>query len=43
LEEIQNAGYHEVRFDGKNLSSGIYFYRIQAGEYSATKKFVLLK
>jgi hypothetical protein len=25
----QDAGYHEVRFDGKNLSSGVYFYRIQ--------------
>jgi hypothetical protein len=25
----QEAGYHEVRFDGKNFSSGVYFYRIQ--------------
>jgi hypothetical protein len=25
----QEAGYHEIRFDGKNFSSGVYFYRIQ--------------
>jgi hypothetical protein len=38
----QEAGYHEVRFDGKNLSSGVYFYRIQAGEFVATKRLLLL-
>jgi hypothetical protein len=37
------AGYHEVRFDGKNLSSGVYFYRIQAGEFVASKRLLLLK
>jgi hypothetical protein len=39
----QEAGYHEVRFDGKNLSSGVYFYRIQAGEFVATKRLLLLR
>ncbi len=38
----QEAGYHEVRFDGENLSSGVYFYRIQAGEFVATKRLLLL-
>ena len=38
----QEAGYHEVRFDGKNLSSGVYFYRIQAGEFVASKRLLLL-
>ena len=37
------AGYHEVEFDGKNLSSGVYFYRIQAGEFVATKRLLLLQ
>ncbi|MBI2430181.1 MAG: T9SS type A sorting domain-containing protein [Ignavibacteriales bacterium] len=32
-----------VRFDGSKLSSGIYFYTLQAGNFSATKKLVLMK
>ena len=39
----QEAGYHEVKFDGTNLSSGVYFYRIQAGMYVETKKLILAK
>jgi hypothetical protein len=39
----QDAGYHEVKFDGTGLSSGAYFYRIQAGDFLATKRLLLLK
>jgi hypothetical protein len=39
----QEAGYHEVTFDGSRSSSGLYFYRMQAGQYVATKKMLLLK
>jgi hypothetical protein len=39
----QEAGIHEVRFDGTNLSSGVYFYRIQAGGFVQTKKLNLLR
>ncbi|MEA2031554.1 MAG: T9SS type A sorting domain-containing protein [candidate division Zixibacteria bacterium] len=39
----KEAGSHEVVFDGSNLSSGIYFYRIQADNFSKTKKMVLVK
>jgi hypothetical protein len=39
----QNAGYHEVMFDGSKLSSGVYFFRMQAGNYYSTKKMVLMK
>ena len=38
-----DAGFHEVRFDGAGLSSGVYFYRLQAGTYVGTKRFVLAK
>ncbi len=38
-----NAGYHEIEFNAHNLSSGIYFYRIEAGEFQDVKKMVLLR
>jgi hypothetical protein len=38
-----DAGYHEVKFDGSGLASGVYLYRIQAGSFVQTKGFVLLR
>ncbi|MBU0519347.1 T9SS type A sorting domain-containing protein [bacterium] len=38
-----NPGTHAITFDGSNLSSGIYFYRLEAGENTAVGKMVLLK
>ncbi len=37
------AGSHRVMVDGSYLPSGIYFYRLQAGDFTAAKKMVLLK
>jgi hypothetical protein len=37
------AGYHEVEFNGQNLSSGIYHYRIEAGGWQDVKKKILLR
>ena len=37
------AGNYQVKFDGSKLPGGIYFYKMQAGQFSATKKFVLIK
>jgi len=37
------AGYHEVEFNGQNLSSGVYLYRIEAGEWQDVKKVVIIK
>lgn len=43
VSEEKPAGTYEVEFDGTNLPSGVYFYRIEAGQYTATKKLILLK
>lgn len=43
VNEQRAAGYYTVEFNGSNLASGMYFYRIQAGEFSAVKKMVLVK
>lgn len=43
VNEFQNAGLHEVEFDGSNLSSGIYYYKLMAGYSSEIKKMVMVK
>lgn len=37
------AGYHTVQFNAAGLSSGIYFYKIEAGKFTAVKKMMLIK
>ncbi len=39
----QHAGYYSVTFNAKNLTSGIYFYRLEAGSFSEAKKLLLVK
>ena len=43
VNENKPAGNYTVQFNGRNLPSGIYLYRLESGNYNATKKFILLK
>ena len=43
VNEAKNAGEYSVSFDGSGIASGVYFYRMTAGNYSSMKKFVLMK
>ena len=43
VDERKNAGSYEVKFDGSNLSSGVYFYQLQAGTFVQSRKLLLLR
>ena len=43
VNKEQPQGNYEIEFDASNLTSGIYFYSMKAGEFYNTKKLILLK
>jgi len=43
VNEQKSPGNYGVQFNGSNLASGIYFYRMQAGDFVQIKKLVLMK
>jgi len=43
VQEQQGSGMHQVTWDASTVPGGIYFYRLQAGEYIETQKMILLK
>jgi hypothetical protein len=43
INSVKEAGSHEVNFDASNLSSGLYVYTINAGNFSSSKKMMLMK
>jgi hypothetical protein len=43
VNEEKPAGNYTVNFNAYKLSSGIYFYRIEAGKFTTTKKLILMK
>jgi hypothetical protein len=43
VNEQQEAGYHEAVFRSDGLPSGVYFYRLEAGSFTSTKKLLLLR
>jgi hypothetical protein len=43
VDGYKNAGTHSITFDARNFASGIYFYHIKSGNFSATRKMVIVK
>jgi hypothetical protein len=43
IDEHRQPGAQNVTFDASNFTSGVYFYCLRAGEYSETRKMILLK
>ena len=43
VNEHRQAGTYSVSFDAANLSSGVYFYKIESGDFTSIKKMVLVK
>jgi hypothetical protein len=43
VDGMQSPGYKSIQWDASRFTSGIYFYKLQAGQFSAIKKLVLLK
>ncbi|MFC1569324.1 alpha/beta hydrolase-fold protein [bacterium] len=43
VDEYRPQGRYDIRFDASDFTSGIYIYRMQAGHFSDTKKFILMK
>lgn len=43
VDQNQNAGQYQIKFDASQLSSGVYIYRIQSGSFVSSRKMMLLK
>jgi hypothetical protein len=43
VDKEQNAGSYEVEFNEVSLPGGVYFCQLKAGEFTATKKMILIK
>lgn len=43
INRFMNAGKYNLQFDGKDLNSGIYFYKLTAGDFISVKKMILVK
>jgi len=43
VNERLSAGTYEAKFDGSMLTSGVYFYKLSAGDFTETKRMILIK
>jgi len=42
-DEVMAAGHHELTFDGRNLASGTYFYRLEGAGVTQSQRMTLIK
>jgi hypothetical protein len=43
VDEVKEPGTYTVQFSGSGLASGVYFYRLTAGSYLATRRMMLVR
>jgi hypothetical protein len=43
VDEVETAGTHNVKFNGSNLASGIYMYKLESGSMTSINRMVMLK
>jgi len=43
VNDVQQAGAHEIQFQAGALASGVYMYRLEAGNFTSTQKMILMK
>jgi len=43
VDEVQEVGYKSIEWDARGIASGVYFYRLQAGAFTESKKLILLR
>jgi hypothetical protein len=43
VNEVKQPGIYEVAFDASELASAVYYYRLQAGDFTQTRKMILLR
>jgi hypothetical protein len=43
VDRVQDAGRYSAWFNARNLASGMYFYRLEAGSFTSTRKMLLAK
>ena len=43
IDEFTDTGNHEINFNGVDIPSGVYYYKLISGNFAETKKMILLK
>ncbi len=43
INSFQKSGKHKIVWNAKDYASGVYFYTLKAGDFSSTKKIILMK